>query len=267
MADNNGNGSLLTDASDSSLSLGAGQLPSLALPGAQLPKLGYQLPANEPTVRRAKLYVPPAPKLSLASGQTGLGQSGLSIAPKAEAVPANTTMGPGLSGLATNFGHDINGKTDQYMLSKLGESSRIGAFGADVTDPNTVGVSLPIKTINQYIGNYQKDPQIRNDIANGRYQVQVTTSDGNSGVFRIVDVGPGPNEPGKIDITGSAMKQLGMTGNADVNFQIVDTQSNQVASANRQQSSTLLPQGSALLPQVTGAFSLLQGALNLVTGQ
>lgn len=137
-------------------------------------------------------------------------------------------VSPNLSGLATNFGHDINGKPDQYMLGKLGQGSRIGAFGQDVTNPHLAGASLPLATIQKYIGDYtQKGAvgrRILNDIRSGRYLVEVTAPNGIVQQFPLVDEGPGPHERGKIDLTGTAYNQLGVKDDFDANFRIVDTQ-------------------------------------------
>jgi hypothetical protein len=125
-----------------------------------------------------------------------------------------------LSGLATNFGHDVNGRPDTYMLSKLGGGSRIGAFGADVVNPTTAGVSLPVQTVRAFIGN-EKDPDVRRQIQSGQVQVEVTAPNGRTGRFPIVDLGPGKGENASLDMTGTAMRQLGMKDNFGAVYRII----------------------------------------------
>jgi hypothetical protein len=125
-----------------------------------------------------------------------------------------------LSGLATNFGHDVNGRPDTYMLSKLGGGSRVGAFGTDVVNPNTVGASIPVQTFRAFIGN-PNDPQVRQRVQSGRVQVEVTAPNGKKAAFPIVDLGPGKGEHASLDLTGSAMRQLGMNDNFGAVYRIV----------------------------------------------
>jgi N-acetyl-anhydromuramyl-L-alanine amidase AmpD len=125
-----------------------------------------------------------------------------------------------LSGMTTNFGHDVNGKPDTYMLSKLGGGSRLGAFGTDVVNPTTSGVSIPVQTVRAFIGN-EKDPQVRQRIKSGQVQVEVTAPNGRTGRFNIVDLGPGKGENASLDMTGTAMRQLGMTDNFGAVYRIV----------------------------------------------
>jgi hypothetical protein len=191
----------------------AGPLPSARSPVLQPQPIARQQPATQPTAATETA----APRAELVSAPTS------TPAPAVTTGPARYAMRSGeLSGLATNFGHDVNGNPDTYMLKTLGPGSRIGAFGTDVVNPNTAGVSLPLNTVKQYIGN-PSNPEVRKAIQSGRYKVRLQAPNGNSGLFNIVDLGPGPNEPGAIDVTGSAMRQLGVKDNFHASYQIVDT--------------------------------------------
>jgi hypothetical protein len=125
-----------------------------------------------------------------------------------------------LSGLTTNFGHDVNGRPDTYMLSKLGGGSRLGAFGTDVVNPTTAGVSLPEQTFRAFIGD-PKNKDIRQRVTSGQVQVEVTAPNGRTGRFNIVDLGPGKGEHASLDMTGTAMRQLGMKDNFGAVYRIV----------------------------------------------
>jgi hypothetical protein len=125
-----------------------------------------------------------------------------------------------LSGLATNFGHDVNGRPDTYMLSKLGGGSRIGAFGTDVVNPTTAGVSIPVQTFKAFIGD-PSNKDVRQKVQSGQVQVEVTAPNGKKGMFPIVDLGPGKGEHASLDMTGTAMRQLGMNDNFGALYRIV----------------------------------------------
>jgi hypothetical protein len=195
-------------------------LPPVAQPGsAEWPHLEWSLPVrSQAPAPRAELAAPaPAPAVTTGPATFDINKP-LAI--------TGQPIGGEMTGLATNFGHDVQGRPDTYMLSRLGPGSRIGAFGTDVVNPNTVGASLPSATIRANIGD-PTNPAVRRAIQSGRYQVRVQAPNGRSGQFRIVDIGPGPNEPGKIDLTGSAMRELGVTDSFNARFQIVDTQATQ----------------------------------------
>jgi hypothetical protein len=106
------------------------------------------------------------------------------------------------------------------MLSKLGGGSRIGAFGTDVVNPNTAGVSIPVQTFRAFIGN-PNDPQVRQRVQSGQVQVEVTAPNGRRASFPIVDLGPGKAEHASLDMTGTAMRQLGMNDNFGAVYRIV----------------------------------------------
>ena len=193
-------------------------LPPVAQPGTgEWPHLAPVTPQNQPLAPRAELAAPAAPTQTPA---VTTGPATFDI--NKPLASTGQLIGSEMNGLATNFGHDVNGRPDTYMLSQLGPGARIGAFGTDVVNPSTVGVSLPAATIRANIGD-PTNPAVRKAIQSGRYQVRVQAPNGRSGQFRIVDIGPGPNEPGKIDLTGSAMRQLGVTDSFNARFQVVDT--------------------------------------------
>ena len=195
-------------------------LPPVAQPGTgEWPHVAPISPPRQPLAPRAELAAPAAPTQTPA---VTTGPATLDINKPLAATGIGQPIGGEMTGLATNFGHDVNGRPDTYMLSQLGPGSRIGAFGTDVVNPTTVGASLPSATIRANIGD-PTNPAVRRAIQSGRYQVRVQAPNGRSGQFRIVDIGPGPNEPGKIDLTGSAMRQLGVTDSFNARFQIVDT--------------------------------------------
>jgi len=203
-----------------------GQSP-IALPPVAQPGSGGEWPHVAPSppqtqvqalAPRAEIAAPPVPAQTPA---VTTGPATVDI--NKPLVSTGAPIGTEITGLATNFGHDVNGRPDTYMLSKLGPGARIGAFGTDVVNPSTVGVSLPVATIRANIGD-PTNPAVRKAIQSGRYQVLVHAPNGRSGMFKIVDIGPGPNEPGKIDLTGSAMRQLGVNDSFNARFQVVDTQ-------------------------------------------
>jgi len=192
--------------------------PQLAQP-TQAPRA---TPAQTPAPRAMPAQTP-----AVATGAATLpiaSTGGTTLTPKyttGDALLNAHYLGDGrLSGLATNFGHDVNGRPDTYMLSKLGGGSRIGAFGADVVNPTTAGVSLPVQTVRAFIGD-PSDPQVRQRIQSGRVQVEVTAPNGRTGSFNIVDLGPGKGENASLDMTGTAMRQLGMKDNFGAVYRIV----------------------------------------------
>jgi hypothetical protein len=192
--------------------------PQLAQP-TQAPRA---TPAQTPAPRAMPAQTP-----AVATGAATLpiaSTGGTTLTPKyttGDALLNAHYLGDGrLSGLATNFGHDVNGRPDTYMLSKLGGGSRIGAFGADVVNPTTAGVSLPVQTVRAFIGD-PSDPQVRQRIQSGRVQVEVTAPNGRTGRFPIVDLGPGKGENASLDMTGTAMRQLGMKDNFGAVYRIV----------------------------------------------
>jgi hypothetical protein len=206
-----------------------GQLPNMPVRN-QIPVIRPQLAQPIQAPRATPAPAPramPAQTPAVATGAATLpiaSTGGTTLTPKyttGDALLNAHYLGDGrLSGLATNFGHDVNGRPDTYMLSKLGGGSRIGAFGADVVNPTTAGVSLPVQTVRAFIGD-PSDPQVRQRIQSGRVQVEVTAPNGRTGRFPIVDLGPGKGENASLDMTGTAMRQLGMKDNFGAVYRIV----------------------------------------------
>ena len=195
-------------------------LPPVAQPGSgEWPHVAPVPPQTQTLAPRAELAATAPVPAQTPAVTTGPATVDINKPLASTGAPIGTEM----TGLATNFGHDVNGRPDTYMLSQLGPGARIGAFGTDVVNPSTVGVSLPVATIRANIGD-PTNPAVRKAIQSGRYQVRVQAPNGRSGQFRIVDIGPGPNEPGKIDLTGSAMRQLGVNDSFNARFQVVDTE-------------------------------------------
>jgi hypothetical protein len=166
---------------------------------------------------RAQPVQTPAVTSGPTTGDTSLASTGgTTLMPKyttGDAFLNAHYLGDGkLSGLATNFGHDVNGRPDTYMLSKLGGGSRIGAFGTDVVNPTTAGASVPIQTFRAFVGN-PNDPQVRARVQSGRVGVEVWAPNGRSRRLHIVDLGPGKGENASLDLTGSAMRELGVSDN------------------------------------------------------
>jgi hypothetical protein len=198
-----------------------------------LPTIRPQLAQTSTPAPRAMPAQTPAPRAQPA--QTPAVTTGAATSPIASTggttlTPQYTTgdaflnahyLGDGrLSGLTTNFGHDVNGRPDTYMLSKLGGGSRLGAFGTDVVNPTTAGVSLPEQTFRAFIGD-PKNKDIRQRVTSGQVQVEVTAPNGRTGRFNIVDLGPGKGEHASLDMTGTAMRQLGMKDNFGAVYRIV----------------------------------------------
>jgi hypothetical protein len=193
--------------------------PQLTIPAAQ--------PAPQPTLVSA---APSATPSQTPAVTTGPATRSLASTGGTTMTPQYTTgdaflnahyLGNGqLSGLATNFGHDVNGRPDTYMLSKLGGGSRIGAFGTDVVNPTTAGVSIPVQTFKAFIGD-PSNKDVRQKVQSGQVQVEVTAPNGKKGMFPIVDLGPGKGEHASLDMTGTAMRQLGMNDNFGALYRIV----------------------------------------------
>jgi hypothetical protein len=220
--------------------VGAGTPPSQwpRLASIKPPQIGPATPVTSPSTRQTEqpttqtaqtTQTPGAepvntPAVTTGPATTGLtGTGGTTLTPKYTAGDALLNahyLGDGrLSGLATNFGHDVNGRPDTYMLSKLGGGSRLGAFGTDVVNPNTAGASIPVQTFRAFIGN-PSDPQVRQRVQSGRVGVEVWAPNGRSARFPIVDLGPGKGENASLDLTGSAMRQLGMSDNFGAVYRI-----------------------------------------------
>jgi hypothetical protein len=179
--------------------------------------------AQTPAPRAQPAQMPPVTTGPTTADTSLASTGGTTLMPKyttGDALLNAHYLGDGrLSGLATNFGHDVNGKPDTYMLSKLGGGSRLGAFGTDVVNPKTVGASVPVQTFRAFVGN-PNDPQVRARVQSGRVGVEVWAPNGRSARFPFVDLGPGKGENASLDLTGSAMRQLGMSDNFGAVYRI-----------------------------------------------
>jgi hypothetical protein len=199
---------------------------------SNLPIIRPQLaqPTQAPRATPAQTPAPRAMPAQTPTVATGAATLPISSTGGTTLMPKYTTgdyalnahyLGDGrLSGLATNFGHDVNGRPDTYMLSKLGGGSRIGAFGMDVVNPTTAAASVPVQTFRAFVGD-PKDPQVRQRVTSGHVGVEVWAPNGNHRIFPIGDLGPGKGENASLDLTGTAMRELGMKDNFGAVYRIV----------------------------------------------
>jgi len=110
------------------------------------------------------------------------------------------------------FGLNYDGSIDTQDKGK-------GAWGANTRDPSLKGVSLPEDVIRKNIGD-PKDPATRSAINSGNYQVEVTTGQGRTGLYPVVDMGPAPWTGKGIDLTYGTAKDLGLKDNSYVHYQL-----------------------------------------------